>query len=102
MVSLIIRNGKEHHERLGYAADSYKPQINHQATYITVQGKKLAVVKINMENSARSVAVIGFKGAELIRINCLRASNHDIPVFSGACGQEISRIFNVRVNPDTT
>ena len=98
----MIRKGKEQYVRLGYDPDSYKPQLKHQATYVTVKGKKLAVVKISVENSARSVAVIGFKDDELIRISCFRASNHEIPVFSGACGQEISEVFNVRVNPDNT
>lgn len=102
MVNLVMRKGKAQYESLGLPSDGYSPQINHQATYVAVQGKKLAVVKISIENSARSVAIIGFKGSELIRINCLRASNHEIPVFSGACGEEVSKVFNVRVNPDNT
>ncbi|NIQ15419.1 MAG: hypothetical protein GTO02_13785 [Candidatus Dadabacteria bacterium] len=77
--------------------DGFSPEINSSSTYITLMGMKLAVIKINVANYTRMVAIIGIKGGQLHRVNCIRASNHDIPIWSGECGNEIQKIFGVRL-----
>lgn len=67
-----------------------------KSVYVELDGKKLAIIKITMNDSVRMVVIIGLKKSELYRVTCARSSNHDIPVSSGVCGEEVSRTFGIR------
>ena len=77
----------------------YKPKVSAKSVYVTVGGRKLIVVKLNVDNMTRSVTVMGIKGTELLRVSCIRGSNHDIPVWSGECGNEVRKSLGVSVQP---
>lgn len=99
MVNMLIKKGKNKYEAMGHNPEEFKPRIDANSVYVTKGDKKLAIIKISLDNSVHSVTIVGINGAELYRVNCLRASNHEIPVFSGKCGKEIYKVFAVSVQP---
>lgn len=99
IVDTMIKKGKSSYAELGYDSNDFNPKVDANSVYLTVKGKKLAVIKINMDNSVRSVTIMGIKGTELHRVTCIRNSNHDIPVWSGECGKKIQEVFGVAIQP---
>lgn len=99
IVNTWIEKGKSKYAELGYDPNSFNPKVEATSVYVTVNGKKLAVIKVNMDNSVRSVTIMGIKGTELHRVTCIRNSNHDIPVWSGECGNKIQEVFGVAIQP---
>ena len=102
VVNTMIKNkkSKSTYAELGYDPNSFNPKVvEANSVYVTVNGKKLAVIKVNMDNSVRSVTIMGIKGTELHRVSCIRNSNHDIPVWSGECGKKIQEVFGVAIQP---
>ena len=89
----MIKKSKSKYAELGYDPNSFNPKVEANSVYVTVNGKKLAVIKVNMDNSVRSVTIMGIKGTELHRVSCIRNSNHDIPVWTGECGKKIQEVF---------
>lgn len=84
---------------MGYNPKDPQPNVVANSAYVTTGGKKLAVIKITMDYSVRSVTILGIKGNELHRVNCIRVSNHDIPVWSGECGNKVHEVFGVTIQP---
>lgn len=76
---------------------AYQVPISSQSLFNVVGGEKLMIIRMTVDNSIREVSVLGFKGSEFYRIGCLRASNHDIPVFSGECGKVVKETFGVSI-----
>jgi hypothetical protein len=76
---------------------AYQVPISSQSLFNVVGGKKLMIIRMTVDNSIREVSILGFKGSEFYRIGCLRASNHDIPVFSGECGKVVKETFGVSI-----
>jgi len=99
IVETMLKKGRNKFSEMGYNPKDFNPEISANSGYINAGGKKLAVIKVNMDGSMRSVTVIGIKGAELLRASCIRASNHDIPVWSGECGNEVRKTFGVSIQP---
>ena len=99
IVQTMLQKGKNKYTEMGYNPKNFKPKVIAKSVYISARGKKLAVIKINMDNSMRSTTIIGIKGNELHRVSCIRASNHDIPVWSGVCGKKIEETFKVSIKP---
>lgn len=97
-VNTIIKKSKNRYVELGYDPNTFNPKMDVNSVYVTVSGKKLAVIKINT-NSARFVTIIGIKGEELHRVACVRESNHDIPIWYGECGNKIKEVFGVNMKP---
>lgn len=97
IVQTILQKGRNKFTEMGYNPKDYKPHVVANSVYVTAGGKKLAVIKIAIDNSMRSVTILGIKGKELHRVSCLRASNHDIPVWSGECGSKVSETFGVSI-----
>ena len=95
----MIRKGKNKYAEMGFDPKNFKPKVNAKSVYMRVGGKKLAIIKINMDSLMRSTTIIGIKGNELHRVSCIRASNHDISVWSGVCGKKIEETFNVSIKP---
>jgi hypothetical protein len=99
IVNTILEKGRAKFAKLGHDPSCFKPSISANSVYIDVGGKRLAVIKVQMDNSVRSVTVLGIKGPELHRVSCLRSSNHDIPVWRGECGSKVRQVFGVSVQP---
>lgn len=90
--------------RLEFAAqgldiEDFEKRIDTESVYLTAQGKKLAVAKANLDNMVRVVTILGFNGRQMNRVTCIRKSNHDIPLSSGQCSDEIVKAFGVRLTP---
>lgn len=98
-VNTILEKGKSKYAELGYDPNTFNPEIDANSVYVSVSGKKLAVIRINIGNLIRAVTIMGIKGNELHRVGCMRSSNHDIPVWSGECGNKIQEVFGVTLQP---
>lgn len=93
--------------RTAYAQDgkdpmTFNPKVESSSVYVTAEGKKLAIIKARFEQSVgsiRTVLIVGLNGNELVRVSCLRMSDHDIPVFHGECGQKLHEGLAVSVTP---
>jgi hypothetical protein len=99
IVETLLKKGRNKFAEMGHKPEDFKPTISANSVYINAGDKKLAVIKINQDSSMRLVTIIGIKEAVLLRVSCLRASNHDIPVWSGECGKEIQKTFGVSIQP---
>lgn len=97
VVNTIIKKSKSKYAELGHDPNSFNPKVEASSVYVTINGKKLAIIKVNENNSVRGVTIMGIKGDELHRVNCIRYSNHDIPVWSGECGKKIQEVFGVAI-----
>jgi hypothetical protein len=98
-VESIRTRSKEKYASMGYDPKTYNPNIVASSVYMDIQRKKIIVTKINIDQSMRNVIVMGIKGNQLIRVNCIRSSNQDIPVWSGVCGDEVYRSLGIRITP---
>ncbi len=94
-IETLIKKGKRSYADNGYDPDNYDPDIDTNSVYIDANGKRLAVIKININNFVRMVVIIGIKKDQIYRVNCLRNSNHDIPLWSGNCGDKVLEAFGV-------
>jgi len=84
---------------MGYDPEDLKSGLSARSVYMIVSGKKFAIIKIDLDNYARFVTIVGIEGPEFYRVTCLRPSNHDIPVWSGECGNEVKNTFGVSIEP---
>lgn len=97
-VSMSRKKMSQSLERAGQNPNiAYQVPISSQSLFNAVGGKKLMIVRMTVDNSIREVTIMGFKGSEFYRVGCLRASNHDIPVFSGECGKVVKETFGVSI-----
>lgn len=99
IIETFLQKGRNKFTEMGHNPKDFKPHVVANSVYITAGGKKLAVINIAIDNSMRSVTILGIKGKELHRVSCLRASNHDIPVWSGECGNKVGETFGVSIQP---
>ena len=99
VVETILQKSRNKFAEMGYEAKDFKPRIVAKSVYVIAGGKKLAVIKVDIDSSMRSVTIMGIKGNELHRVGCIRGSNHDIPLWSGECGNKIEEVFGVSVRP---
>ena len=99
IVETMYQKGRDNYAAMGFTSENFKSKIVANSTYVVVDGKKLAFIKINFDNSVRLVTIIGIKGSQLHRVSCARSSNHDIPVWSGECGNKVNEVFNVSIRP---
>ena len=99
MVQRTVERAKQSYASQGFDPKMFNPKAEVGSVYVLVGGKKLAVVRLTMDNQVRSVWIIGFHRGDFLRVACIRASNHDIPLFSGECGQKITEAFGVVVKP---
>jgi len=98
-VNTILEKSKSKYAELGYDPKTFNPKIDANSVYVNINRKKLAIIKINMNNLVRSVKIMGIRGNELYRVNCIRNSNHDIPVWTGECGNKIQEVFGISMQP---
>ena len=99
IVEMWRQKAKNSFIEMGGKPEAFKPNMTAKSVYVTAEGKKLAIIKVNMDNAVRMVTIMGIVGDELHRVGCLRASNHDIPVWSGECGKKVNEVFGVSIQP---
>lgn len=99
MLKMTIEKARRSYAAQGHDLKTFKPSVQSNAVYMTVGGKKLAVIKATMNSNVRAVWIIGVQRDQILRVTCLRSSNHDIPIFSGECGARLTEAFGVSIKP---
>ena len=99
MVQTILTKARANYAKQGFDPKTYNPQVDVGSVYTISGGKKLAVIKMTVDSQVRTVSIMGFNGGQFLRVTCIRGSNHDIPVFSGECGQKVTEAFGVSLKP---
>ena len=79
----------------GYDPSYATTNITSRSFYVSIEGKKLAVIHYNIDNNVRSAVILGFKNKEMLRVFCTRAGNTDILIANGECKKEIEKTFGV-------
>ena len=77
----------------------YNPRIESSSIYLTLAGRKLAIVKATFDSQFRVVWIVGLENGQAVRVTCFRSSNHDIPLFYGASGTKVTEAFGVSSKP---
>jgi hypothetical protein len=98
ITQMAIEKGRQSYLEMGYDPKKFDPKVAATSVYLDIENRKLAVVRLNMGDSVRSVTVIGIDGKSLIRVSCIRPSNHDILIFDGECGEKVRKSFNISPN----
>lgn len=98
LVKTTTANAYRNFSEQGYDPSKLKLKIKKDSLFINVSGKKLAVIRLNLNSLVRHAIVMGIKGDELYRVTCIRPSNHTIPILYGKCGDEVGKIFGVKIN----
>jgi hypothetical protein len=99
LIKTMLEKAKIHYAESGNDPKDFNPRVNARSVYMTVDGKKLAVIKIDFDNAVRSANIMGIRGNEFVRVSCIRTSNDDILIFSGECGNKIKEAFGVSLPP---
>ncbi|MBP7215645.1 MAG: hypothetical protein KBA52_08445 [Candidatus Kapabacteria bacterium] len=99
IVDTVIKKSRNAYAEQGHNPNTFNPKVETKSAYVNVNGMKLAVIKVNNSNLVRAVTIFGIKGNEAYRVNCIRYSNHDIPVWSGKCGDKVKEVFGVSMQP---
>jgi hypothetical protein len=60
--------------------------------HCTRRGKPTLPVDLS-HSGVRIVWIMGFQRDQFLRVTCMRASNDDVPVFSGECGARLTEAF---------
>lgn len=102
MVQRTLQRARQNYASQGYDPRTYNPKVDVGSVYALVGGKKLAVIRMTMDKQVRSVWIMGFHRGDFLRVTCVRGSNHDIPLFSGECGQKVTEAFGVSIKPQLT
>jgi hypothetical protein len=95
ITQMAIEKGRQSYLEMGYDPKKFDPKVTATSVYLDIENRKLAVIRLIMGDSARSVTVIGVDGKSLIRVSCVRPSNHDILIFEGECGEKVRKSFNI-------
>lgn len=98
-VQKVLEKGKSGFADLGYDPNDFDPNIVASSVYVSIEDKKLAMIKVSTAYAVRAVAIIGIEREELVRVTCFRQSSREIAVFSGECGSKIQEAFGVSINP---
>lgn len=98
LVKTTTENAYRNFAEQGYDPKKLKLNIKKDSVFITVSGTKLAVIRLNLNNLVRHAIIMGVKGNEIYRVTCIRSSNHTIPVLYGKCGEEVSKVFGMKLN----
>lgn len=94
----IFDHAKVQYIERGYDPETINDNFSTKSYYVVIQGKKLAVINILLEDRVNAVYVVGITGNEMIRVSCIRASRHKISLASGICAEEIYSAFGVMAN----
>jgi len=102
MKDITVSNLKLQYLQAGYTLNLKNIRLSTKKYYIVIDNKKLAVVNIILRNirhnaATNSTFIFGITGNDLIRVGCVRGSEHKIPLAPGVCYEEISKSFGVTI-----
>ena len=99
IIERTLARSKQSYANQGFDPKTFRPLVEANSVYALVGGKKLAVVRLTLDKQVRAMTVLGFNRGDFLRVSCVRASNHDISMFSGPCGDKVTEAFGVSVKP---
>jgi len=99
IVQTTLERAQQNYARQGFDPATFNPKLNVGSVYAVVGGKKLAVIRMTMDNQVRTLWVMGFHRGDFLRVTCVRGSNHEIQMLSGGCGEKVTEAFGVSVKP---
>lgn len=73
------------------------PQIKSESVVIESQGKRLAVIRYEINATSRAVEVLGISGPNLDRVMCARESLEEILLTTGECAQKVKAVHGVTI-----
>ncbi|MDH5472144.1 MAG: hypothetical protein OEY61_04750 [Gammaproteobacteria bacterium] len=93
----IVRKTQNSYSEKGYDPDKAISSLNSSSIYALIEGKKLAIINVTVNSLVRYATIMSVSDNSLLRVNCIRLSNHDIPLVNGVCGDEIYKTFGVKL-----
>lgn len=72
-------------------------QMKSESTVVEAQGKKLVVIRYEINGIARAVEVIGVSGTNLDRVMCTRSTLDEILLTIGPCAQKVKAVHGVSI-----
>lgn len=76
---------------------SPEANIQSESTVVETQGKKLVVIRYEIDSTSRGVEILGISGPTLNRVMCARDSLEEILLVSGPCATKIQEVHGVRI-----
>ena len=73
------------------------PSIKSESVVIQTKNRRLIVVRMLINETARSVEILGIQGETLLRVMCVRESLDEILLTTGSCADQIHETFGVRL-----
>lgn len=83
----------------GIYESDYDNLVKATSSVVRLGGQDLAFFKLNVDDTARMVAIFGIENGDWVKVSCIRNSNHDVTVFSGPCGEKLFEAFGVQIQP---
>jgi len=99
LVETAISKWKNLYSEMGFAQRDFSELVHSSSTTMNIEGQELAIIKIDMHDIAKMVVIFGGRNEELVKVSCIRNSNHDVTVFSGPCGDKLYEAFGFRISP---
>ena len=97
IIEEMLAKGKERFGQKGNNPSDFRPNVAVDSSYFSIDGIKLAIINANFSDMVRFIFIFGFKGEQFHKVSCFRPSNHDIPMWTGPCGDEILETFGVTI-----
>lgn len=105
-VATVVNKARSSYAETGNDPSEFNPFPVSDSQYITVGGKKFAIIKITIypskndhTHAIKIVRIFGFTQKGFETVGCTRNSNHDILLWSGECGEKIREVFGVSMQP---
>lgn len=73
------------------------PQILTESTVVQAQGKKLVIIRYEINATARAVEIVGISGANADRVMCTREALDEILLTVGPCAQKVKEVHGVGI-----
>lgn len=99
LVETTISKLEVQYSEMGLAQRDFSELVQSSSSTVNIEGQDLAIIKTNLVDTLRMVTIFGVKNEELVKVSCIRNSDHDVTVFSGPCGDKLYEAFGFRISP---
>ncbi len=96
-VLLVIQHAKLGAIAKDAGVPSPEARIQSESTVVETQGKKLVIVRYEINSTSRGVEILSITGPTLNRVMCARDSLEEILLVSGPCATKIQEVHGVRI-----
>lgn len=72
-------------------------QIHSESTVVQTQGKKLIIIRYEINSTARAIEVVGISGPNADRVMCTREALDEILLNTGPCAQKVKEVHGVSI-----